>query len=120
MTLSLKERIEAKQVELSENTSIPELAASVKDKKPSLKNSTPIQKPQNEPVLFVNGKLNKTDHEYINKNFYVNKELYLKIRNYCRGMDTPVFNYLLHLGLESITKEKGIIKSVDISEIEVI
>lgn len=70
-----------------------------------------------EPLLFVNGKLNKAEHEYINKNFFVHKGLYNDITLYCRGMDTAIFNYLLHLGLEALKLDNNH-KNVDISEIE--
>lgn len=116
--LSIKEKLEAnmKEMGLGDNADQP------KTSKPKnavvIDSKTPQQNGKNvEPLLFVNGKLNKADNEYVNKNFFVHKGLYNDITAFCRGMDTAIFNYLLHLGLEALKQEK-VYKNVDISEIE--
>lgn len=115
-----KETIEATKKELGISSSEPpSIKPEEKPTNPDSIKKTVKEKPsvKIEPILFVNGKLNKVDHEYISKNFFVKKGLHKEINLYCKGLDTAIFNYLLHMGLESL-KKAGEHISVDISDIE--
>ena len=109
---SLKEKMLAAQAEMATPEQVPEAPI-------ILEKTSPVKKSaiEQQPLLFVNGKLNKADNAYINKNFFVHKGLYDEISVYCRGMDTAIFNYLLHKGLTAL-KEENTHADVDISEVE--
>ena|ERR1700722_19987592 len=114
---SIKEQMAAAQAELLvSNPNESKKLETKKIAKPT--QSLPLKSTAaNKPILFVNGKLNKVDHEYINKNFFVHKGLYNEISIYCKGMDTAIFNYLLHIGLQQLKTGEAHI-NVDISDIE--
>lgn len=97
-TLSIAERLKAAQKEI--------------DKPIEQKVHSPVQ-----PMLFVNGRLNRKNYPYIAKNFAILKGVEDEIKNICRGLDLVILNYLLFRGIESIKNEKDLL-SIDYSEIE--
>jgi hypothetical protein len=69
------------------------------------------------PLLFINGKLNRKKYQYVAKNFSLSSKLENEIKAICKGVDLTIFNYLIALGLESIKKNKEL-TSVEWSEFE--
>jgi len=96
-TLSIAEKLEAAQREID-----------------STKNKT---KSFAQPILFVNGRLNRKNYPYVAKNFAILKGIENEIKHICRGLDLVILNYLLFRGIESIKNEKDLL-SIDYSEIE--
>lgn len=70
-----------------------------------------------EPLLFVNGRLDRKNIAYTAKNLPLLTELNEEIKIYCKGIDVAILNYLIHKGLESIKQQKNF-TSVEYSEIE--
>lgn len=70
-----------------------------------------------QPILFVNGRLNRKNYPYVAKNFAILKGIEDEIKHICRGLDLVILNYLLFRGIESIKKEKDLL-SIDYPEIE--
>lgn len=71
--------------------------------------------------LFINGRLNRKDYNYIAKNLVLLESLEKEIKKYCRGVDLTILNYLIFRGLESIKKEHKKEKTflfIDYSNIE--
>ncbi len=71
----------------------------------------------NEPILFVNGRLNRKKYQYIAKNFSLLEALEKEIKKYCRGIDLTILNYLIFRGIESIKKEEKFL-AIDYSDVE--
>ncbi len=80
-------------------------------------NAALILPPEINANLFVNGKLNKAHAGYSSKNIHVHEGLYREIKQHCRGLDQAIFNYLLHLGLESV-KNLDKLLMADVQEVE--
>ncbi len=80
------------------------------------KNESKIQK-NNTPLLFVDGRLNRKDNEYIAKNFSLLKPMADEINIYCKGIDLAVINALIHKGLEAIKKDNSF-SMIEYSDIE--
>ena len=70
-----------------------------------------------DPILFVNGRLNRKNCNYIAKNFSLLESLEKEIKKYCRGLDLTVLNYLIFRGIDSIKKEEKFL-AIDYSNIE--
>ncbi len=96
-TLSIAEKLKVAQKEID-----------------SAKNKT---KSFSQPILFVNGRLNRKNYPYVAKNFAILKGIENEIKHVCRGLDLVILNYLLFRGIESIKNEKDIL-SIDYPEIE--
>jgi hypothetical protein len=69
------------------------------------------------PILFVNGRLNRKNCNYIPKNFSLLEPIEKEIKKYCKGLDLAVLNYLIFRGIESIKKEEKFL-AVEYSSIE--
>jgi len=73
--------------------------------------------PYNNPILFINGRLNRKNCNYIAKNFSLLEPLEREIKKYCKGLDLTILNYLIYRGIESLKNEKGFL-SIEYSDIE--
>ena len=62
----------------------------------------------NNPILFVNGRLNRKSCNYIAKNFSLLESIEKEIKKYCKGLDLTILNYLIFRGIESIKKELAV------------
>lgn len=69
------------------------------------------------PLLFINGRLNRKDFKYIAKNLALLHGLDEEIKKYCRGIDLTILNYLIYKGLASL-KENNKFTSIKYSDIE--
>ena len=69
------------------------------------------------PLLFINGRLDRKHCQYVAKNFSLLSGLNQEIKDYCKGVDLTLLNYLIYRGLESIKQEKKF-TIVEYSEIE--
>jgi hypothetical protein len=69
------------------------------------------------PLLFVNGRLDHKQYNYIAKNFSLLESLHTETKSLCKGVDLTILNYLIYLGLQKI-KEDGEFKSIEYSEFE--
>lgn len=69
------------------------------------------------PILFVNGRLNRKNCNYIAKNFSLLESIEKEIKKYCKGLDLTILNYLIFRGIESIKKE-GKFLAIEYSDIE--
>jgi len=69
------------------------------------------------PLLFVNGRLNRKNCTYIAKNFSLLEPLNTEIKKICKGSDLTILNYLIFLGLKAI-KDNSEFQSVEYSEFE--
>jgi hypothetical protein len=72
---------------------------------------------ETKPKLFVNGRLDRKTHKYINCSLAVLADVYADIKKYCHGGENAIFNYLLIEGLKNV-KAFNTIASVDKIEIE--
>lgn len=100
------------------------IAAKLNQVKDTLKqNSVSIEpvfipkKEEQQPLLFVHGKLNRKKYQYTAKNFALLTSIENEIKACCKGIDLTVLNYLIYLGLESIKSKKDF-TSIDWSELE--
>lgn len=73
--------------------------------------------PLKEPKLFVSGKLNRKEHKYVTPSLAITKKRHDEIKEYCRGNELSILNYLIFLGLEHVKKNSNVV-TVDISDIE--
>lgn len=105
--LTLKERMDLAKKELDDNSSMP------------LKTTREIKanKPKIEPKLFVSGRLNRKNHNYITTSLTISSKLESEIKEYCRGGDLPILNYLIMEGLHKVKESLSNI-NIDMVEIE--
>ena len=75
------------------------------------------KKEEQQPLLFVHGKLNRKKYQYTAKNFALLTSIENEVKACCKGIDLTVLNYLIYLGLESIKSKKDF-TSIDWSELE--
>lgn len=71
----------------------------------------------NNPILFVNGNLNRKNYNYIAKNFSLLEPIEKEIKKYCKGLNLTILNYLIFRGIESIKKEEKFL-AIEYSDIE--
>lgn len=71
----------------------------------------------NNPILFVNGRLNRKNCNYIAKNFSLLVPIEKEIKKYCKGLDLTILNYLIFRGIESIKKEEKFL-AIEYADIE--
>ena len=71
----------------------------------------------NNPILFVNGRLNRKNCNYIAKNFSLLEPIEKEIKKYCKGLDLTILNYLIFRGIESIKKEEKFL-AIEYADIE--
>lgn len=71
----------------------------------------------NNPLLFINGRLNRKSFKYIAKNFALLESIDEEIKKYCKGIDLTILNYLIYRGLASL-KEDNKFTSIEYSDIE--
>ena len=71
----------------------------------------------NSPILFVNGRLNRKNCNYIAKNFSLLEPIEKEIKKYCKGLDLTILNYLIFRGIESIKKEEKFL-AIEYADIE--
>lgn len=70
-----------------------------------------------QPMLFVNGRLDRKNHTYISKNFSLLEPLNNEIKTLCKGVDLTILNYLIFLGLNKVRENENI-ESIEYSEFE--
>ena len=70
-----------------------------------------------EPKLFVSGRLNRKDCNYIARSLHISEELLNDINTHCKGSESAIYNYLLSEGLKKIKDASGMIH-VDIKDME--
>ena len=70
-----------------------------------------------EPLLFVNGRLNRKNYDYVAKNFSLLEPINSEIKKICKGSDLTILNYLIFLGLQKI-KDNNKFISIEYSEFE--
>lgn len=80
-----------------------------------IKSQNSLKKKQ--PMLFINGRLDRKNYVYISKNFSLLEPLNKEIKEICKGVDLTILNYLIFLGLNKI-KKNDTIESVEYSEFE--
>ena len=69
------------------------------------------------PKLFVSGRLNRKKHKYISRSLILLKNVEDDVKDYCRGGDLCILNYLIKEGLKSIkSKEEAL--NIDMEDIE--
>ncbi|MDC0864803.1 hypothetical protein OAP56_02520 [Rickettsiaceae bacterium] len=79
--------------------------------------SHPGESNQPNPLLFVNGRLDRKNCAYIAKNFSLLEPLNAEIKRVCKGSDLTILNYLIFLGLKEI-KDSSEFRSIEYSEFE--
>lgn len=70
-----------------------------------------------EPKLFVSGRLNRKDCNYVARSLHISESLLNDINAHCKGSESAIYNYLLTEGLKKIKDASGMIH-VDIKEME--
>lgn len=80
------------------------------------KKSLPEESPS-EPKLFVSGRLNRKDCNYVARSLHISESLLNDINQHCKGSESAIYNYLLNEGLKKIKESPNMIH-VDIKEME--
>ena len=69
------------------------------------------------PKVFINGKLNRKKHRYILRSLALLESTNTEIRQYCRGGENAILNYLIKEGLKNIKHFDSIV-DVNVEDIE--
>jgi len=83
----------------------------------SLKKKSIPEAPSSEPKLFVSGRLNRKDCNYVARSLHIAEALLNDINQHCKGSESAIYNYLLNEGLKKIKESSGMVH-VDIKEME--
>jgi hypothetical protein len=75
------------------------------------------EEPSSEPKLFVSGRLNRKDCNYVARSLHISESLLNDINQHCKGSESAIYNYLLNEGLKKIKESPNMIH-VDIKEME--
>ncbi len=67
--------------------------------------------------LYVAGRANRKEFEYVTKGFYILKSLDEQVKEYCSGGDVAVYNKLIDIGLEVVKSSQDIMFS-NVSDLE--
>jgi len=86
-------------------------------KKEKTKPSKDKQETAIDPKLFVSGRLNRKDCNYIARSLHISETLLNDINAHCKGSESAIYNYLLTEGLRKIKEASGMIH-VDIKDME--
>lgn len=68
-------------------------------------------------LIFINGRLNRKNNNYIAKNFSLLEGIANEINIYCKGIDLAIINTVIHIGLEKI-KNDNKFTMIDYANIE--
>ena len=75
------------------------------------------QESKTNPKLYVSGRLDRKKHNYVAKSLILLESMDTEIKQYCRGVDLAILNYLIWEGLNSIKASSDTI-NIDMKEIE--
>ncbi len=106
------------QTEEISNTEEPVVNHPQKNKSSStIKKQYKQEETTSEPKLFVSGRLNRKDCNYVARSLHIAEALLNDINQHCKGSESAIYNYLLNEGLKKIKESSGMIH-VDIKEME--
>ncbi len=97
-----------------------ELMIKEKAKEPVIQKTEKEKKAEesfSEPKLFVSGRLNRKDCNYVARSLHISESLLNDINAHCKGSESAIYNYLLTEGLKKIKATSGMIH-VDIKDME--